>query len=829
MHSIWQDLRYGVRLLTKNLGFTSVAVLTLALGVGANTAIFQLLNAVLLRSLPARNPDELVEVKPVNGSGVSAIFNGAHPHFTYPMWEQFRDHQEPFSETFAWAANDFNLSTGGVARAAHGIWISGEFFQVLGVQPILGRVIASEDDQLSRPSAVAVISHSFWQREYGGDLSVIGKQLTLDGHPFAIIGVTPEGFHGIEVGRSFDVAVPISAEPLIRGERRRLERRDYWWLAVVGRLKPGWPLTKASASLGTISPGLFEATVPSGYDAANLEKYRAMRLAAFPIATGFSSLRAEYESALWLLFGTATLVLLIACTNLANLMLARASIREKEIAVRLALGASRGRLVRQLMAESLLLALAGAAAGLLLAQYLSEFLISALSTRNNTLFLDLGLDWRVLTFIGGVAFLTCILFGLAPALRATRTTAAAVLKASGRGLSASRERFGLRRMLVVSQISLSLVLVVVALLFSRTFRNLLVIDPGFHAEDVLIAHIDLSRLKPAGRQQSFKRELLDRLRRIPGVNSAADTTLVPLSGSSWSLGVVAGTAGDHRDSSKFTWVSTAYFQTIGTPLIAGRDFSDNDTAASTRVAIVNESFQREFFDGGDPLGLTFRTEAEPGYPSTQYEIVGVVKDTRYNDLTASPPPIAYAPEPQDPSPANGDHILIRSGLPPNQLTASITQTIGELNPDIGIYLQAFKDQIRELLLGDRLMASLSGFFGLLAVLLATVGLYGVVSYMVAERRNEIGIRLALGAEPRSIVVMVLREATVLLLTGVGIGTALAVVAARSASAMLFGFEWTDPFTFLMSGVLLVGVALLASYLPAQRAARLDPMMALREE
>ncbi len=826
VETLWQDLRYGARLLRLKPGFTIVAIASLALGIGANTAIFQLLDAVRLRTLPVRNPRELAEVHVPNWNGLG-ISSGSHPGMTTPLWEQVRDHQQAFSGMFAWARETFNLAPGGEARPTPGMWVSGDFFRVLGVRPVLGRVFAPEDDQPGCGSTGAVISYPFWQREFGGQASAVGKKLTISGHPFEILGVTPPGFFGIEVGTQFDVAAPLCAASTIGDDRAG--RRDFWWLAVVGRLKPGWSLERASAHLNAISPGLFEATVPTGY-AGGQSEYLKLRLAALPAATGFSGLRETYETPLWLLLAIAGLVLLIACANLANLMLARASAREREIAVRMALGASRGNLIRQLLAESLLLAGVGAALGAALAQGLSRFLIAFLSTEGNPLFIDLAPDWRVLAFTTGLALLTCVLFGLTPALRATQAAPSAAMKSGGRGLTAAREGFGLRRMLVVAQVSLSLVLLVGALLFIRSLQNLLTVDTGFRQDGVLVANLDVSGIHvPEQRAMAMQRQLMEGLRAIPGVETVATASIIPLRGESWTLDIEATGAVERKESSpKFSWVSKQYFKTMGTPMLAGRDFNDYDTPTEPRVAIVNQEFARQFFNSANPLGKTFRTVAEPNYPATVYQIVGLVKNTKYQNLDEEFKPIVFAAASQFGTGSDGQ-LLIRSNAPLAGLITAVKGVVGEVSPNISIDFSVLKTQIRRRLLPERLMATLSGFFGFLAALLATIGLYGVMSYTVVRRTNEIGIRMALGADGGGIAAMVLREAAMLLGVGLAIGTALAMALGRTASAMLFNLKPYDPATLGMAIAAMAAVAILASYLPARRAARLDPMTALRDE
>jgi putative ABC transport system permease protein len=832
MQTLWQDLRYGVRTLWKNRGFTLIAVITLALGVGANTAIFQLLNAVRLRSLPVHKPEELTEAHIAEPRSYPGNYNGRRPELTNPLWEQIRERQQAFSGVFAWGTATFDLSPRGEQRFTEdGLWVSGDFFNVLGVRPALGRVFTQADDRRGCGSPGVVISHAFWRRAFGGDASVLGKKITLNGHPFEIIGVTPAGFFGVEVGRNFDVAVPICADALINGEGNRLDHRSVWWLSVMGRLKPGWTLQQATAHLHSISAGIFQDTVHPGYTAETTGKYRDFKLEALSASSGVSSLRLQYKNPLWMLLAIAGLVLLVACANLANLMLARASARQREIVVRLALGATRARLVRLLLIESLLLATLGAGVGAWGAEYLSRYVVSLISTDIQPLFVALEMDWRVFGFTAGVAILTCILFGLTPAVRATRATPAEVMKSSGRGLTANREGVSLRRVLVVSQVALSLVLLVGALLFTRSLYNLMTLDAGFAQDGVLQTDMNLAPLNlPSERRYAVKRELLDRLRAMPGVEAAAFANVVPLGGNNWGDMIFVNSArGVEKGFANFNRISPDYFKTLGIQLLGGRDFGDGDTPATPKVAIVNESFARRYLNGASPLGRTFRIEAGPGEPEYAYEIVALAHDTKYDDLRAEFKPIIYLPASQQERQGSYEQILLRSNLPIASLMTAVRQALGAANPGIAFHFHVFKTQIRESLMRERLMATLSGFFGALAALLGAIGLYGVLSYTVASRTHEIGIRQALGATRADIVKMIMSEATILLLAGLAVGTALALAAARTASAMLYGLQPHDPTTFLMAATLLAMVAAVASYLPAHRASRVDPMVALRQE
>jgi len=832
LEALLQDFRYGARLLRMTPGFFAVATISLALGIGANTAIFELLNAVRLRMLPVAHAEQLAELQIAeNEHCCSGNFSDRRPNFTFPQWEQIRKHQQAFSGIFSWGDIRFNLAVGGEARFTEGLWVSGQFFQTLGVRPLLGRLIGDDDDTPGCGSPGAVISYPFWQREFGGDSQVLGKKVSLDGRQVEVMGVTPPEFFGVEVGRHFDVAVPVCAEPLINGENSHTAKRHHWWLAVIGRLKPGWTVERATAQAAAMSPAVFESTVPPNYRADAAKFYVQYKLTAMPAGSGVSFLRRYYEQPLLLLLGIAGLVLLIACANLANLTLARASTREREMAVRLAIGADRGRLIRQLLAESLLLTIIGTALGVLLAQLLGNNLVAFLSTGDDPLYLKLSPDWRVLAFTSGVAILTCILFGLTPALRAAQTNPGAAMKASGRGLTADRQRFGLRRVLVISQVALCMVLLIGALLFVGSLRNLMTVDAGFRQAGLLIASVDISRLNyPTARRGLFYREALDRLRSTPGVEHAATVSIVPISGSGWNEAIeIPGESAKERMVPWFNRISAGYFKTMGTPLLAGRDFDDHDTPSSTEVAIVNQEFSRKFLGGKNAIGKQFRVLVGPGEPQHIYQIVGLIRNSKYRKLRDDFVPTAFVAESQDKEPGLGTHFILRSRLPAGAVMQVVKKTVLAQNADTSVQFQVFKTQVQDSLLKERLMATLSGFFGFLAAILATVGLYGVISYMVARRRNEIGIRIALGASRMNVMRLVLQEATMLIAAGLVIGSALAIVVARTASSLLYGLKPSDPLTVGLADALLAAVAICASLLPALRAARLEPMVALREE
>jgi putative ABC transport system permease protein len=835
MRALLQDLRYGLRMVGKSPGFTAVAIVTLAMGIGANAAIFQLIDAVRLRTLPVQDPNRLAIVHIDKKQWGQGNFTGPYSEFSFPLWQQARQRQQVFSSVAAWGGQQLNLAQGGEVEMANVIWISGEFFETLGVQPMLGRLISDTDDQNGCAGGVD-ISYAFWQRRYGGAGSVIGRQMTLDGHPFPILGVTPPSFYGVSVGDRFDVALPICAEPIIGGQFSWVagERsRETWWLSVFGRLKPGWTLGRASAQLAVIAPSSLHETIPPQYDAEGVKHYLAYNFEAWPAANGFSQMRRDASDPLWLLLGLSGLVLLIACANLANLMLARASARDREVAVRLALGASQGRLIGQLLLESALLAIAGAVCGGFVASGLSRFLVAFISTPNNPVFLDMPTDWRTLAFAAGLAVLTALLFGLVPALRAGNVPLGAVLKADGRGMTAGRKRFRFQRVLVASQVALSLVLLAGALLFARSLRNLMTRDPGFQQDGVLVANIDFNRLNlPAARQEPFTQELLDRIRAIPGVAAAATSNRSPVNGNG-SNDWIIDDKGNHPNGAAWEdYVSQGYFQTIENPMLAGRDFNANDTATSPQVAIVNQTFVKQFLNGAkNAIGKQFRVWVPPGQPARLYTVVGEVKDSVYNDMHEPMLGVMYFPRTEIVPPFNypGATLLIRSRVGMAGLLNSVKDAITGANPEIDIQFKVLRTQIRESLTQDELIATLCGFFGALAVLLAAVGLYGVISYTVGQRTNEIGIRVALGAQRSHLVGLVLGEVAILIGIGVVVGAGLTLAGGKAASSLLYGLAPRDPVTLAAAAVLLAGIGFAASFVPVRRATRVDPMVALRYE
>ena len=817
--SFFRDLRYAVRGLVKSPGFTIVAVLTLALGIGANTAVFQLLDAVRLRSLPIQRPQELAELRIVGGNKGFGINDGMFSNFTIPMWQEVRRHHDPFSGIAAWRATDVLAGKLSDGKRVHGLEVSGDFFNLLGVAPWQGRLIEPQDEAGCEPSGV-VVSYPFWKSQMGGQAITPKTTTIMDGRTVQVLGVTQPGFFGLIVGDSFDIAFPTCTPPN--------PRREVFSFGVMGRLKPGWTMDRASAYFGSLSSGIFEETAPTGYNAQAVKLYKSFRLGAYPAGGGVSYLRDAYDSSLQLLLAITGLVLLIACANLANLMLARASARQREMAIRMALGASRRLLLRQLLIGSSLLAISGAAIGVALAQPLSGLLIASLNTSQSTIHLSIVTDWRVLLFAAAVAMLTCVVFGTIPAMRGTRVDPIASLKSGERGVAGGRERFSVQRFLVVTQIAVSMVLLVGALLFVRSYRNLMTLDPGMRESGITVGYFNYYSMNIKQQNEAvFKRQLVEDVRSVPGVENVAATTNIPLSGSTWSHGVrVDGVEG----GSRFTYASPSYFATMGIPIVTGRGFTAMDTTEAPHVLIVNQAFAQKYFGKTQPLGRLVQVMPEPQYPARTYEVVGTIPDTKYNGLRGKPEPIAFVPIDQVPETAQGPGVgmMIATQDGPAAI-AAVRHAIAAKYPDMVLQFFNFQQGIRDNLVGERMMAMLSGFFGVLAALLVVIGLYGVLSYFITQRRNEIGIRIALGADRGRVVGLVLRDTAAMLAIGLVLGTGLALMAGRGASSMLFGLQAYDAATLTFAALLLAAIAVLASLLPALKASRLNPVDALRCE
>ncbi|MDR3703864.1 MAG: ABC transporter permease [Candidatus Sulfopaludibacter sp.] len=819
LDNLGKDIAYGARALTANPGFTATAVLSLALGIGANTAIFSIINAVMLRTLPVADPKALVQIH---------MGDGDDDEVNTLIWDQIRDRQQSFSGTLAFSTEPFDLADGGETHPAQGMWVSGDFFRVLGVPAMIGRGFTAADDRRGGgpDGAVAVVSYGFWQRNFSGDRGVIGKTIHLNRQPFVIVGVTPPWFTGLDIDRSFDVAVPIGSLGLLH-PNAAADPIHYWWLRMMGRIPVGQTLQQADDRLRAVTPDILRATMPTGRSAQDQADYLKTRYRLAPAALGFSLTRARYQTALPVLMSTVGLVLLIACANIANLLLARAAARRRELAVRMAIGASRFRVVRQLMTESLLLAALGTAAGFLFAMWGSRVLVRMLSTAGNPIDIDTSPDLRMLAFTVAAGILTALLFGLAPAIRATRIGLNHALKENERGSVQGFSRFHLGTALVAAQVALSLVLLAGAGLFLGTLRNLLTVDSGFDRHNILMVGATLPQATTAQQRNQIYGELLDRFRALPGVVSAATNQLAPIGRQGWASPVkVEGyTPQSRRDSVVFfNRVSSRYFATMRTPLLMGREFSEHDDLNSAPVIVINEETARKFFGAANPLGKTI------GVPDICQvcQVIGVVKDTKYNRLDEASRTIAYLALTQDPDPSPDVRYAIRSAGAVESLIPSLRASVAGVDPNISLEFRNFDTQVKESLVQPRMVALLSTIFGSLALLLAMVGLYGATAYSVVRRRGEIGIRMALGAQRQSVVWLMLRDVAMIGAAGMAAGLAVSIVASRLVKSLLYGIRPNDPVELAAAAILLAAAIALAAYIPARRAARLDPMSALRD-
>lgn len=818
-------MRNALRSLRATPLVSLVAVLSLALGIGANTAMFSILDSLLLRALPVRDPGRLVLLR----------LGTQQTSWTNPIWEQIRARGDLFDGVLAWGTTRFNLASSGPSDFVRGIFASGSFFDVLGVPPHVGRTLTASDDRRGGgpDGPVAVISDAFWRKHFGGARDVIGRTLRLDRVAFTIVGVTGPGFFGPDVGRGFDVVVPLGTEPLIRGRDSALDQRSYWWLNVMGRLKSGQTLAQAEAALRGVQPQIRQATIPANWRPDQLKYYLSDAFGLDPAATGPSYLRERYQRPLEAMMVVVGLVLLIACANIANLLLARATARRRELSIRLALGASRVHLARQLLSESLLLSGLGALAGLVFARWGSALLVQQLSTRTNAIVLDLALDWRVLGFTAAVAIATAMLFGTVPALRAARVGPNEALKEQGRGVvGGGRLWFG--HTLIVVQVALSLVLVVAAGLFVHTFSALVNRDLGFDRNPVLVVNVDALRTHtlPADRASLYER-VRQAVATLPGVASTAGSVVTPVSGSTWMYTVTVPDGLEVPKGSSATvyvnQITPDWFRTYGTPIVAGRDFNAGDRIDAPAVAMVNEAFVRARIGAGNPIGRRIVQPSSPSNPRPPLEIVGVVGDAVYRSLRDPVPPTMYVPLAQVKEPSSSIGLSVRAaGGSPAQLAHSITAALADVDPDLTLTFRPLADVVNASLVQERVVALLSGFFGALALLLAGLGLYGITSYAVGRRRTEMGIRLALGAQPGAVLWLVLRRVSLLVLGGIAAGAGVSFWAGRFVLTLLYGLTPRDPLTLAAAALVLVVVGATAGWLPARRAARTDPASVLRE-
>jgi len=814
-----KDAGYALRILRKSPGFTAAAVLSLALGIGINTAVFSLINAVLLRALPVKNPEQLV------------VFNHRND-FSYPMYVDLRDGNTVLSGLLCRFTIPASLSAEGQTQRISAELVSGNYFQVLGVEALIGRTLTPDDARLPGAQPVAVLSNGFWRSRFGSDPGVVGKTIRLDGQPFTVVGITPAGFQGTEVGVSPDVRVPITmCRALIPDlpSDVAMNERGWGWLDLVGRLKDGVSRAQAESALNVFYIHAREREVGGVFkDLPPDAKARMLseRLQLEPGSRGVSDLREMFSRQLWILMMGVGIVLVIACANVAGLLLARATARQREIAVRLALGAGRVRIVRQLITESVILALIAAAASLLIARWGSHVLASFLPELRLPVVLNLDPGFPVMGFAVIVSLAAGTLFGLAPALQLTRSAVAPALKAQA-SLSGLRGPFTFRKVLTVAQVALSLLLLAGAGLFVRTLRNLKALDLGYGRENVLLLEL-VPLLNGYSDVQSarFFEQVIDRVNQLPGVRAASLGSMGLLGPGLTRQGIHVEGGNTPRGEESAGWinsVSSKYFETLRIPLLLGRSFTVRDAKGAPRVAIVNQTFSRRYFGSAIAVGRRFGIG-----DVSDIEIVGIVQDGKYKDVRERTPNVVYLPFEQ-----NFDEpmtLYARTVGDPTKVATAIRHAVQAVDPNVPVYnVRTLEAQLDESLSQERLVATLSSWFGAFALLLAAIGLYGVLAYSVTRRTNEIGIRMALGAERSGVIWMVLREALLLVSTGVAIGVPVALVLARLVSSLLYGLRPTDPLTLAASAILLFVVAAIASYLPARRASRVDPMMALRYE
>ena len=856
VETLLQDLRYAVRMLRKNPGFTTVAVATLALGIGANTAIFSVLDAVMIELLPVKNPRELVMLRwtapgqpsvaeDLEGSSPPTSDGGvASESISYPAYKLLRERNTVFSELFAFGSNiqDFNVQFNGQAHSALTEPVSGNYFKALGVQPILGRAILDDDDSLVAP-AVAVVSHRFWQSKLGGNSSVVDGTMIVNNIPLTVIGVAPPEFFGTQPGNSIDIWIPLNLFPrmiqaLVSGPPQPgtdpaaaaaeyWQKPTTWWLVATGRLKPSISEQQARAELQVMFDQSLDAIPKTSTEP---EKNRPVLVTAAG-GQGMDELRRRFSSPLMVLMTAVGLVLLIACANVAGLLVGRVSARRKEIAVRLSLGAGRLRLIQQLLTESVLLAVSGGLLGLTIAHWLGELLVAMVADGRNAPTIPLQINQRVLLFTAALAVLTSILFGLAPALSATRMSLASALKAGGTAgrLAAGRSR--LARPLVSAQVALSLLLLTGAGLFLRTLQNLEHVPLGFDRERLLFFSVSPGLNGYSGsRLAQYYREMQEQIAAIPGVLSVSFSGHGPVGhgASSTNAAIPGATTGAQRFDFHRHVVGPRYFETLGIPMLSGRALDEHDDDKSSKVAVINQTLGRQAFGEESPIGkvLRFGSATRP----RDFEIVGVAGDARYNSLRDIPPPTAYFSHLQALGSASFMTFEVRTNVEPSQAIPLIRSEAAKVDANIPLNrVETLEQTIDKTLMLERMFSRLTSWFALLALVLACIGLYGAMSYSVSRQTNDIGIRMALGATPAGVFKNVLGEGFKLTGAGLVAGLAAAFATTRLISESLYGVEAIDPATLACVVVLLLAVGLFACYLPARRAMRVDPIIALRYE
>ena len=834
MHALWQDVRYGLRMLAKNPGFTAIAVLTLALGIGANTAIFSLLNQILLRQLPVKNPGELVLLRsPGPRTGHVWSDGDDSESFSYPIYKGLRDNNSVFSGVLGRFAFSASIASHGHTERGSGELVSGNYFEVLGVRPALGRVFTQEDDRVAGARPVAVLSHAYWLRQFGGDRGVLNQTLLINNTAMTVVGVAQAGFLGIQIGQSSDVFVPLMMKGQMTPIRSGLEDWNDYWMAVLARRKPGVSVAQAEAGVNAAYHPLLEEQILkiTGWDEKKRQQFLSKKIVLASGAQGRVTLQRDSGPALMALFAMVALVLLIACTNVANLLLAQGAARQREFAIRTAMGATRGRMVRQLLIESLLCAAAGGALGLVLGSWLMNGLTDHVVSETGIQGLATKLDGPVIGFATAATLLSGILFGLIPAWRVTRTGISQTLKDQGSTSSVGLSHVRFRKLLVAGQVAFTVLLLAGACLFTRTLWNLQKQSLGMNTENVITFSI-AAQLNGYDTPRTIA--LIDRLRErfagLPGVRGVGTSEIPTLTGSDSGANItVEGRPESPDDDSHVDYdaVSPGYFSTLGIPLLSGRELNAGDTAVSTKVAVVSESMVKMFFSKRNPIGAHFAFGG--GKVTPDIEIVGVVKDSKQTHVRDEQHPYIFLPYSQRPK-LTGMTFYVRTQQDPLLLANALRGEVHQLDANLPVYdVKTFERILNEDLFAERMIAGLSASFGGLAALLAALGIYGVLAYLVVQRTREIGIRMALGAAAGRIRMLIFREVGFMVFAGLIVGLPLAYGLARLSESLLFGVHAGDPFIYMLTLGVIVVVAGAACYIPTRRATRIHPTVALRYE